>query len=133
MEHQGIVPARLMEWIAQFRKKEFHPGKDRTKLRFGWLIKGAQCLAERDHTKEVFADCKHFSITADPGLHGRQDTLGLIVCSPDADLCAYGPALTIREMPLEDTTDQFVIDLLEEAKTCRGGRRMPNSVPCIRQ
>jgi len=64
----------------------------------------------------MFAGCKHWSITFDPGLHGRQDTLGLAVCAPDTGLCAYGPTVVIREVPLEECTDELIIDLLDEGK-----------------
>jgi len=67
-------------------------------------------------TSSLFAESTHFSITSDPGLHGREDTLGLIVFSPDADISAYGPTVVIRDVPLEECTDQLVLDLLDEGR-----------------
>ena len=55
----------------------------------------------------------------DPGLHSRQESLGLIVSSPDAPvpyLMAYGPVIVIRRVPVSELQSQLVLDLIEEGK-----------------
>ena len=55
----------------------------------------------------------------DPGLHSRQETLGLIVSSPDAPVpyvMAYGPCIVIRKVPVSQLQSQLVLDLIEEGK-----------------
>ena len=54
----------------------------------------------------------------DPGLHGRQDTMGLVVHDPRANLTAYGPTVVIRTLDMGETVySQLVVDLLEEGRT----------------
>ena len=53
----------------------------------------------------------------DPGLHGRQDTMGLVVHDPRANLTAYGPTVVIRTLNLGETVySQLVVDLLQEGR-----------------
>ena len=66
-----------------------------------------------------FKGSSHFCVTFDPGLHSRQESLGLIVSSPDAPvpyLMAYGPVIVIRKVPVSAMQSQLVLDLIEEGQ-----------------
>ena len=66
-----------------------------------------------------FKGSSHFCVSFDPGLHSRQESLGLIVSSPDAPvpyLMAYGPVIVIRKVPVSAMQSKLVLDLIEEGQ-----------------
>ena len=107
----------MLTFIRKFRAGEGFVWRDGRKTKFVVLrLKAAVVAAYLNATQNAFSACRHWCMSFDPGLHGRQDTLGLLVSSPDNGLTAYGPTVVARLVRHIDTCSQLVLDLLEEGK-----------------
>jgi len=115
MRKNQQAPATVLQEIFRrfMRNGTFEWRPDTSDLHIRQQIKRGVCKGYMTMTRARFAGCKHLSFASDPGLHGREDTLGLVGFSPDVGLTAYGPTIVIRHVPLEECAGQLVLDLLE--------------------
>ena len=115
-----ISDTELLTFIGRFRKKEPVWLKNEEITRhLKARIKRALGQTYMRHVPDQFKGSSHFCVSFDPGLHSRQESLGLIVSSPDAPvpyLMAYGPVIVIRRVPVSELQSQLVLDLIEEGK-----------------
>ena len=115
-----LTDTELMRYIRIFRKNQpvwvkneilTHHLKYRLRMALG--------LTYMEQIPAQFKGSSHFCATFDPGLHSRQESLGLIVSSPDGPvpyLMAYGPVIVIRKVPVSAMQSQLVLDLIEEGQ-----------------
>ena len=115
-----LSDTELMAHIRLFREKQpvwiknetlTHHLKRRLRIALG--------LTYMKQIPAQFKGSSHFCVSFDPGLHSRQESLGLIVSSPDAPvpyLVAYGPVIVIRRVPISEMQSDLVLDLIGEGK-----------------
>ena len=116
-----VIPdTELMEYIRLFRRKQPVWLKDEgTTKHLKTRLKHAVGMTYMKQIPDQFKGSSHFCVSFDPGLHSRQESLGLIVSSPDAPvpyLMAYGPLIVIRKVAVSAMQSELVLDLLGEGK-----------------
>ena len=118
--HHTMPDSDTMIYIRRFRNKEPVWLKNHTKTKhLKARLKQAVGSAYLKHIPDQFEGSSHFCVSFDPGLHSRQESLGLIVSSPDAPvpyLMAYGPLIVIRRVAVSEMQSELVLDLIGEGK-----------------
>ena len=118
--HHTLTDSDTLIYIRRFRNKEpvWYKDLESTK-HLKARLKQAVGLAYLNHIPDQFKGSSHFCVSFDPGLHSRQESLGLIVSSPDAPvpyLMAYGPVIVIRRVAVSELRSELVLDLIGGGK-----------------
>ena len=115
-----LTDTELMGYIRIFRKNQpIWIKNEATTKHLKHRLKIALGLTYLEQIPAQFKGSSHFCVSFDPGLHSRQESLGLIVTSPDGPvpyLMAYGPVIVIRKVPVSAMQSQLVLDLIEEGQ-----------------